>query len=56
MSNLKNNSKPTWRYPNVLQCITDLPSMTVADPGFPRGGGANPPGEIERIWTGGGVT
>ena len=43
---------------------------SVADPGFPRGGGANPPGrrvstydfakcsqklhEIERIWTGGG--
>ena len=42
--------------------------MTVADPGFPRGGGANSPGvstydfakisqklhEIERIWTLGG--
>ena len=22
----------------------------MADPGFPRGGGANSPGEIERIW------
>ena len=44
--------------------ITVLP---VADPGFPRGGGANSPGgsqhtiltnflhEIERIWTPGGV-
>ena len=44
-------------------------TMSVADPGFPRGGGANSPGgaptydfdkfsqklhEIERIWTGGG--
>ena len=30
LSNLKNNSKLTWRFSNVLQCITDLPSMITA--------------------------
>ena len=40
-----------------------MPSQAVADPGFPRGGGANirfcqifpKMHEIERIWTGGGA-
>ena len=49
--------------------MTDSCKNTVADPGFPRGGGTNPPGEvniqfaefsqklhqIERIWNPGGT-
>ena len=47
-------------------CVKLICTLSVADPGFPRGGGTNPPGEaptynfakfsqklheIERIWT-----
>ena len=63
-----------WRHPplgNPRSAIDKLLRVQVADPGFPRGGGANSPGgglptydfakfsqklnEIERIWTLGGV-